>query len=89
MPTLEYIRSEIEHMRRQIGRQQREILTLQRAGIPTTSAEALLKGMLAKVDGLVEERDRKKGDAKLGRAYASGKRIVRTRIVGTPAHRRA
>jgi hypothetical protein len=25
MPTLEHIRSEIEHMRRQIGRQQKEI----------------------------------------------------------------
>ncbi|MGY3484429.1 hypothetical protein ACVW1C_002312 [Bradyrhizobium sp. USDA 4011] len=84
MPTLEYIRAEIEHMRRQIGRQQKEILTLQRAGIPTTSAEALLERMQAKVDGLVEERDRKKGEAKLGKTYPSGKRIN-----GTPAQRRA
>jgi hypothetical protein len=33
-----YIRSEIEHMRRQILRQRKEIQDLQRAGIPTKSA---------------------------------------------------
>jgi hypothetical protein len=36
------IRAAIEHMRRQIPRQRREIRDLQRAGIPTTSAEELL-----------------------------------------------
>src|SRR3954452_4200019 len=35
--------------RRQISRQQKEILTLQRAGIPTASAEALLSRMQGKV----------------------------------------
>jgi hypothetical protein len=40
------IRSEIEHMRRQILRQRKEIQDLQRAGIPTKSAEELLGLML-------------------------------------------
>ena len=39
MPTLEFLRSEIERMRVQVGRQRKEILQLQRAGIPTRSAE--------------------------------------------------
>lgn len=33
MPDIDHIRGEIEHMRTQIGRQRREILQLQRAGI--------------------------------------------------------
>ena len=44
-------------MRLQVGRQRKEILHLQRAGIPTTSAEALLQRMLEKIDGLCAERD--------------------------------
>jgi hypothetical protein len=84
MPDLNHIRSEIEHMRVQIARQRKEILQLQRAGIPTGSAEALLERMLAKVAGLVEQRDRLKQEEKpKSPAYASGKRIL-----GTPAHRR-
>ena len=55
---LSYLRAEIEHMRRQILRQRKEIHALQRAGIPTNSAEELLARMLAKVDGLCAERDR-------------------------------
>jgi len=39
MPDLDSIRSEIQRMRGQIGRQRREILQLQRAGIATASAE--------------------------------------------------
>ena len=42
-------------MRLQVGRQ-KEIL-LQRADIPTTSAEALLHRMLEKIDWLCAERD--------------------------------
>jgi hypothetical protein len=57
MPTLEFIRSEIERMRAQIGRQRKEILQLQRAGIGTASAEALLARMQAKVDDLVTQRN--------------------------------
>jgi hypothetical protein len=38
---LPQIRAEIEHMRRQIHRQRKDIQALQRAGINTVSAEAL------------------------------------------------
>ena len=47
---LDHVRSEIEHMRVQLGRQRKEILQLQRAGISTASAELLLQRMLAKID---------------------------------------
>ena len=47
MPDLNFTRAEIERMRVQIGRQRKEILQLQKAGIPTASAEALLERMLA------------------------------------------
>jgi hypothetical protein len=57
---LDHVRSEIEHMRVQVGRQRKEILQLQRAGIPTASAELLLQRMLAKIDDLCAERDRLK-----------------------------
>ena len=57
---LETIRGEIERMRVQVGRQRKEILQLQRAGIATASAEALLQRMLDKIDGLCIERDRLK-----------------------------
>ena len=57
---LDHVRSEIEQMRVQVGRQRREILRLQRAGIPTASAELLLTRMLAKIDDLCAERDRLK-----------------------------
>lgn len=60
MPTLEFLRSEIERMRVQIGRQRKEILQLQRAGIGTASAEALLSRMQVKVDGLCAQRDEMK-----------------------------
>jgi hypothetical protein len=82
MPDLNHICSEIAHMRVQIARQRKEILQL--AGIPIASAEALLERMLAKVDGLAEQRNRLKQEAKLrGPSYASGKRIH-----GTPAQPR-
>lgn len=57
---LEIIRGEIERMRAQVSRQRKEILQLQRAGIPTASADALLQRMLDKIDGLCIERDRLK-----------------------------
>ena len=53
---------EIEHMRRQILRQRKEIQDLQRAGISTKSGEELLERMQAKVDGLCVERDRQVGE---------------------------
>lgn len=58
--TLEMVRSEIERMRIQVHRQRCEIRQLQRAGIPTASAEALLERMLNKIDDLCAERDRLK-----------------------------
>jgi hypothetical protein len=60
MPSLEYIRAEIEHMRLQVGRQRKEILQLQRAGISTAAAELLLARMHTKIDGLCAERERLK-----------------------------
>ena len=57
---IEHVRFEIEHMRAQVGRQRREILQLQRAGISTAAAELLLGRMQAKIEGLCDERDRLK-----------------------------
>jgi hypothetical protein len=57
---LDHVRSEIEHMRVQVGRQRKEILQLQRAGIRTAAAELLLQRMLAKIEGLCDQRDRLK-----------------------------
>jgi hypothetical protein len=60
MPDLGFVRSEIERARVQVGRQRREILQLQKAGISTVAAEALLQRMLDKIDALCAERDRLK-----------------------------
>ena len=60
MPDIEFIRGEIERMRLQVHRQRGEIRQLQRAGISTASAEALLDRMLNNIDGLCAERDRLK-----------------------------
>jgi hypothetical protein len=60
MPDIEYIRGEIERMRAQVHRQRGEIKQLHRAGISTTSADALLHRMLDKIDVLCAERDRLK-----------------------------
>jgi hypothetical protein len=57
---LDHVRAEIERMRVQVGRQRREILQLQKAGIPTAAAEVLLERMLHKIDALCEQRDRLK-----------------------------
>ena len=57
---LDHVRSEIEHMRGQVGRQRKEILQLQRDGIGTASAELLLQRMLAKIEDLCDVRDRLK-----------------------------
>jgi hypothetical protein len=62
MPDIECIRAEIERMRVQVHRQRGEIRQLQRAGISTASAEALLDRMLHNIDGLCAERDRLKKD---------------------------
>jgi hypothetical protein len=57
---LDSLRSEIERMRVKVHRQRGEIRQLQRAGMPTASAEALLKRMLNKIDSLCADRDRLK-----------------------------
>ena len=55
---LDQLRSEIERMRTQVYRQRGEIRQLQRAGISTASAEALLERMLVKIDAMCAERDK-------------------------------
>ena len=60
MPDIEFVRGEIQRTRLQVLRQRKEVMQLQRAGLPTTSAEALLDRMLNKIDDLCAERDRLK-----------------------------
>ena len=59
---LDFIRREIERMRAQVHRQRGEIRQLQRAGISTAAAEALLERMLDKIDELCAERDKLEKD---------------------------
>jgi hypothetical protein len=74
MPDLDHIRSEIEHMRVQVSRQRKEMLLLQRAGISTVAAEALLQRMLDKIDGLCEQRDRLKAETPRDRRVLGGRK---------------
>ena len=60
MPDIEFIRGEIERMRRRVPRQRSEIRQLQRVGTPSTLAEALLDRMLNKIDDLRAESKRLK-----------------------------
>jgi hypothetical protein len=60
MPDIEFVRGEIARLRLQVLLQRREIAQLQRAGIPSTSAEALLDRMLNKIDDLCAQRDGRK-----------------------------
>jgi hypothetical protein len=62
---LEHIRAEIERMRHQISRQRKDIQSLQRAGISTLPAEALLERMQATVDNLCAERDKHVGEQRM------------------------
>jgi hypothetical protein len=61
---LDCVGSEIERLCNRVGRQRKEILLLQRAGIPTASAEALLQRMLDKIDSLCAQRDKLKAEQK-------------------------
>ena len=61
MPDINFIRSEIEYMRRQVQRLRGEIRQLQHSGISNTSAEVLLERLLNKIDDLCTERDRLRG----------------------------
>ncbi|NPU12886.1 hypothetical protein HL666_19125 [Bradyrhizobium sp. 83002] len=60
MRDLSFIRAEIDRMRVQVGRQRREIVQLQRAGVATEAAKALLERMLMTLDDLREQRERLK-----------------------------
>jgi hypothetical protein len=81
---LDHVRAEIGRMRVQIKRQQKDIVALEKAGIGTTAAIALLQRMHAKVEELIGERNRLMGEARAERrTYASGKPIL-----GTPSQRR-
>jgi hypothetical protein len=74
VPDIDFIRREIEHMCVQVGRHGKEMLQLQRAGISTVSAEALLERMLAKIDSLCAERDRLKADLPRPRQVLGGRK---------------
>jgi hypothetical protein len=74
---LDYIRSQIERMRTQVHRQRGELRQLERAGIATTSAEALLNRMLGKIDDLCAERDRLIKEEKLKVINVTSERRVR------------
>jgi hypothetical protein len=71
---LDYVRREIERMRNQVHRQRGEIRQLQRAGISTAPAEALLERMLNKIDELCAERDRLKREQGSGNSRVLGGR---------------
>ena len=71
---LESVRREIEHMRVQSGRQRKEILQLQRAGIPTASAELLLLRMQVKIDQLCIKREELKKDLSVERRVLGGRK---------------
>jgi hypothetical protein len=60
MANIDFIRADIEHMRRQVQRLRGDIRELQHSGISTASADALLERMLGKIDQLCAERDRLK-----------------------------
>jgi hypothetical protein len=78
---LETIRGEIERMRAQVSRQRKEILQLQRAGIATASADALLQRMLDRIDGLCIERDRLKKETASAKGRVLGG-LRRSPLVG-------
>jgi len=74
MPDIGFVRGEIQRTRLQALRHRKEVMQLQRAGLPTTPAEALLDRMLNKIDDLCAERDRLKREQqrprrKLGRHW--------------------
>jgi hypothetical protein len=60
-------------VRLQVGLGRKEILQLQRAGINSLPAEALLARMLAKINLLCAERDRLKRDLSAASKAKSGK----------------
>lgn len=74
--------SEINHMKKQVKRQRADILSLERAGIDTAAAEVLLGRMIAKLDGLQDQRERLSPDTR----RPTGTHRRRLRIDPTIAH---
>jgi len=74
LPDINHIRGEIQRRRAQVHRQRGEIRQLQRAGISTASADALLERMLNKIDELCEQRDRLKKELPPARSNVLGGR---------------
>lgn len=72
---LEDIRAEIEYRRNQIARQRKDIQTLQREGINSLPAEALLARMQNKVDNLCAERDKLVGEQRV--KYLGTDKVIR------------
>jgi len=58
MADLASVRAEIDRVRKLVDRQRRDILALRRAGISTADAEVVLSLQLARLDGLIGERNR-------------------------------
>ena len=73
---LDFIRRDIAYRRQQILRYRKDILELQRLGIPTKSAEKLLERMLNKVDELCAERERLKA-AEERKTYVGTTKVIR------------
>jgi phage shock protein A len=71
---LDAVRSEIERMRTQAQRQRGGVRQLQRTGIATASAEALLERMQNRIDELCAERDRLKKEQGPARGRVLGGR---------------
>jgi hypothetical protein len=67
MPTLEFLRNEIDDRRRLLSRQRKEIQPLRRAGLNTASAEELFSRMVARVIELCAERDRQTEEQRINR----------------------
>ena len=75
---IEDLRKDIAYRRRQCDRQQREIRDLQKLGIPTADAEALLARMQARVDEMCTERDVMRGQQRLERkTYIGTTKVIR------------
>lgn len=70
---IDAILNEIDHMRRQINRQVKDIRSLERAGLDTAAAQVLLGRMQLKLEGLRADRDRLNREKQP--TYASGKVI--------------
>lgn len=72
---LEQTRSEIAQLRDRIRRKQADLVQLQRAGIRTDDAEAVLHRMQDRLDKLCADRDRLAGEQR--RTYAGRDKLIR------------